>query len=494
MIGENNYLNDGITICKSLIIGDLKNCEIINIEKGFCEKCKEGFYLNSGDKQCISTKNCSESIFEMCSKCQSGFYLNKKENKCKEQFGMLENCKISIDDINCDTCDEDYYFDENKKCIAVNFCKKEIKYFRCEECIEGYYLTEYGVACTPEINCEKGDKNLGICTSCKINYYLDLKDGKCKSNKENNNFKFCRISNIEGECIQCIDEYILSEDNKCSKTKNCAEVNNGICINCIDNYHLGLDKKCSKIKYCIYSNDITCIECEEDYYFDKSLQICKKGEKNLQNCKSGYEEWGCEYCKDNFYQNQTDRLCYSNNNNSSIFYKCAKTDIYGEKCIKCINGYYLGEKDNKCSNIEGCILSENDNKCLECENNYCLDRKLEKCEYNGEIIDESKKFYYRCIKTNKEGNKCEECIEDYVLDNSGLCIDKINCVEEENGNCKKCKNEGFDIFCLNKYFGCVEVYYKDNCLECNNIYDLYNCTKCFDGYKLNDENKCIKDE
>ena len=44
LIGENNYLNNGIKICKSLIIGDLKNCEIINIEKGFCEKCLEGYF------------------------------------------------------------------------------------------------------------------------------------------------------------------------------------------------------------------------------------------------------------------------------------------------------------------------------------------------------------------------------------------------------------------------------------------------------------------
>ena len=126
----------------------------INIEEGFFKKCTEGFYLNSGDKKLISTKNCSESIFEIGTKCQTGFYLNKKENKCKEHFGILEDWKISLDDINCDTCNEDYYFDENKKCIGVNFCKKEIKCFRCEECI-GYYLTEYGLACTTEINCEK---------------------------------------------------------------------------------------------------------------------------------------------------------------------------------------------------------------------------------------------------------------------------------------------------------------------------------------------------
>ena len=425
LIGEDNDFNNGIKICKSLIEGDLKNCAKINIEKGFCEECKEDYYLGSGDKKCTKTKNCSESVFEICTKCEYGYYLYKKENLCKKQFGLLENCKISLNDITCDTCEEDYYFDENKKCIGVNFCKREIKYFRCQECIEGFFLTEYGAACTPEINCEKGDKDFGICILCKNNYYLDLKDGKCKSNQENNKFKFCQKSNIYGECIQCLDGYILSQDNKCSKTENCAEVFDGICSYCLDNYYLGLDQRCSKIQYCIYSNDITCLECQDNYYFDGSLGICKLGEGNLKNCKSGYEEWGCEYCKDNYYQNQTNRLCYSNNNTLSDFYKCSKTDMYGNFCIKCINGYHLGQKDNKCSSIDGCILSENSNICLECDNYYCLDVKLGKCIYNNDISDERNNFYYKCKKTNKEGNKCEECIEGSILDNNGLCIDKI---------------------------------------------------------------------
>ena len=30
---------------------------------------------------------------------------------------------------------------------------------------------------------------MGICLQCEEGYYIDFKDGKCKSNEENNEFK-----------------------------------------------------------------------------------------------------------------------------------------------------------------------------------------------------------------------------------------------------------------------------------------------------------------
>ena len=69
----------------------------------------------------------------------------------------------------------------------------------CIKCMEGYYLTSYGDSCTSEENCFYGDKDLGICISCEEKYYIDFKDGKCKSNKENNDFKYCKIA--DGKCF-----------------------------------------------------------------------------------------------------------------------------------------------------------------------------------------------------------------------------------------------------------------------------------------------------
>ena len=70
--------------------------------------------------------------------------------------------------------------------------------------------------------------------------------------------------------------------------------------------------------------------------------------------------------------------------------------VIGEKCLRCEEGYYIGEKDSKCSKIEGCALSENENLCLECKDNFCLNAKMGKCIYNNDIYDEEEKFYFRC--------------------------------------------------------------------------------------------------
>ena len=493
LIGEEkeNYNKEKeIKICKSLYFSNLKNCEEINLSTGLCEKCKEGFYLNEGDKQCITTENCYESIFEVCIKCNKNYYLDKKESKCKLQANNFDHCQESIDGKTCDICDEGFYFDENKICLDVNYCSEGKNGFICEKCLPDFYLSNYQnfYFCTKTDNCYYGDKDLGICNICLDGYYIDYKDGKCKSNKEDNEFKNCKIA--DEICVECLENYYLGQDNKCSNTKYCSESNNGTCNQCIDNYYLGLDNLCSKYEHCIYSNGYYCTECEDNYYYDFSEQKCQKDEGIFKNCKTGYSVSNCQDCKTGFYYNQTDHLCYSNKQ-IDYFYKCKRVSWYNE-CSYCEDGYYLGGKDNKCSKIEGCDLSENEDKCLECDTfYYCLDVKEGKCFDSDKIINEDKKFYFRCNKTNKEGDACEECNYGLVLKN-GLCVDDINCMEKnEDSTCKKCGGERGD-FCLNNIFGCVQILGYSYCLECNDIFDFYNCTKCFEGYSLKYNGDCIQ--
>ena len=221
-------------------------------------------------------------------------------------------------------------------------------------------------------------------------------------------------------------------------------------------------------------------------------KVCKKAEGIFNNCKYGNETTSCERCKDDFYLNKTDNLCYSNKE-KGIFYKCAVTDPNAEYCYICSKNYNIGDIDHKCSNVIGCDLSENEDKCLQCGLYYCLDVKTGKCEYNDRIISEEKKYYYRCNKTNKEGNACEECIDNFILKN-GLCIDNEHCVEkDEDENCQRCLNDDENSFCLNSYFGCVDLFF-DYCLECNDNLDLEKCTKCFDGYIINEYDQCDEND
>ena len=488
LIGRDNNFGEGIRLCKYIFSEDLKNCKTVNLLNGLCDECKEGFYLNQKDKKCSLTENCDESTFGVCIKCKNGYYLDKRDNNCKEQKDNFFLCQETINGESCDICEEDTYFDENGVCIYNNYCLKEV-YNKCQKCISGYYLSEEDFSCTSDPNCKYGNRNTGICSICKDNYYIDFKDGKCKSNQEEDDFKYCKSA--DEVCYECISSlYILGKDNRCSTSYFCAESYNGTCIECIDNYHLGLDNKCTNIKHCIYSDSYNqCLECELDYYFDKANSICVIGEGNFTNCKIGNSGQYCYGCKDDFYLNQTDHLCYSNKEEGP-FYKCSFADLYKNHCIICTKGYYIGNLDKKCSKIDGCDISENENRCSQCQKFYCLDIKTGKCHDNYIIYDEKEKFYYQCNRTNEEGNACEVCIDGYKVNENGLCVDDTLCEEkDDNGNCRKCKNNEGN-FCLNNNFGCVETYIK-NCLECNDLID-WDCTKCNEGFELNKKGECVE--
>ena len=480
--------------CKSLNSEDFKNCKKIDTDTGKCKQCIDNYNLNEGDKRCLEIFDCYESSFGICTKCNTSYYLNKLENKCRYQIGNFYNCKISLDGKICHECDDDYYLIDGY-CVGIKYCLKEAIYNKCRKCFEGYYISNYDGSCTKESKCEVGDKKLGICTECEDGYYLDFADGKCKPNQENNEFKFCLQADIY--CKKCLWGYYLSKDNRCTFTNNCEEVENGICIKCIEDFYLGLDKKCCNVEHCISSNSNFCFECEDNYYYDRYYSKCiyiNEDNYKFQNCKSGRGFEHCEICKDDYYLNNTDYLCYDNTDIKNKFYKCAILDDKNEYCVECVNNYYLGEIDNKCTSNYGCDLSddENEGRCLECNEYYCLDIKTGKCEYNDEINDENKKIYYRCNRTNEEGTECEQCLEGYDLTN-GFCKNNKQCIEEKDGICQKCHNSYSYHFCLNNDFGCVQIFY-DNCLECNDALDFNRCTKCYDRYVLNKFDKCVLKE
>ena len=484
LIGKNE---NGIKICKSLNSEDLKNCEIIDTEFGMCLECKIGYYLNDDDKKCTLTENCFESTLGVCQKCIYGFYLDKKQLKCIKQEGAFEHCRESLDGKTCDSCDDDFFFDEEGFCSGTNYCAERGEYYKCTKCLDGYYLSKYGDCCTKEKNCYYGNRDLGICTQCIDNYYMDYKDGRCKSNLENNDLKYCKSA--YGECIECDYGYYLGRDNKCSFTKYCSESYLGKCEECEDNYYLGLDNRCIDVEHCIYSNKYgECLECYENYYFNKINKECLYGERKFENCIIGNNET-CEKCKDDFYLDKKDNICKSNKEKGP-FYKCAFSDSNGEICRQCIDNYYLGFSDDICTLIEGCDRSENENKCLECDYDYVLNLKDNRCYPNDVIEDEEYKYYFNCNRTNSEGNKCEICMEGFVLNENGLCIDEEHCLNKVDGVYKRCNNEN-GYFCLNNIFGCVEIIY-EGCLECNQLLDFFNCTKCENGYELNEHDYCNK--
>ncbi len=483
--------------CKYLYSDDFKNCEVINQETGFCDKCKENFYLNGIDKKCIDTQGCSESFLGVCQVCNLNYYLNKPDDTCKPTIGTFKGCKLSVDGKTCDECSEGYFMNKaGDKCVTTKFCQETDESGYCSKCIEGYYLTGHGNICTKEKNCYQGNGYFGKCLSCRENNYLDLKEGICKSNQEENDFKNCE--NSYEVCIKCKYNTFLSEDNKCTSTDNCVEVENGNCTKCKENFYLGLDHKCSSVEHCIYSNTYTsysCIECEKNYYYNKDTMKCEKETEKYLNCKStDYDGKYCDECRNNYYLSQVDHLCYSNTEKDE-FYKCKRIDRNGTYCISCESDYHLGYKDDICSKVEGCAISENENKCIECEEFYCLDLKKGICFDNTQPPEEEdKRIYFGCNKTNENGTGCAECIdENYVLKN-GLCFNLGGCVQNEKGECIGCKEWeetrfGIYGYCINKNYGCVEGY-TPFCQTCNNDLDFTICDQCMEGYALDEFESC----
>jgi hypothetical protein len=487
LIGEEK----GFKICKSLYTSDLKNCHSIDKTTGFCEICEEGYYLNKGDKKCIKTENCYESSYGICSICNSGYYLDKKEDKCFLQENQFIHCKETLNGITCDECENNYYFDSKGNCISANFCDKS-ENNKCITCKSNYYLTGNGETCSLDKNCFSADKETGICKWCNLNYYLKYSEKKCILNDENSEYINCKIVDEEREeCLECVSGYSLGEDKKCSLTKNCKEIKKGICKKCSDGYYLGLDNKCTNYEHCIYSNfHYECNECEDGYVWNVFNHTCEEWGIKLKGCKI-LDIGGdiCSSCKNNYYLNETDNLCY-NNMEQNKYYKC--TRVSGNNCMKCLSNYYLGKEDYKCSRIFNCQKSNNENICEKCNENYCLDLNKMSCEYNREISDENDKKYFRCVRTNEESSKCEECQKGLILTEDGICINEEDCLEKEGDVCVYCesKNNPFKSYCLNKIYGCVET--KDeNCYRCDDIYDFNICTECYDEFEKSDEGKCI---
>ena len=481
---------NNLNICKSILSQDFKNCKKIDNENGVCETCEDNYYLSEDDKKCTKIENCGETIFGNCISCKKGFYLDKNEEKCFNKTNTkFSFCKETLFG-QCDKCDDGLYFDENGNCTSSNFCSESFD-GKCKKCISGYFLSSNNF-CSDTKNCSYADKDTGICLICQNKYYLDIKDYKCKSNLEDNIYKYC--AKVENEiCTRCEDIFHPTKNDYCSNTRNCNESINGKCISCLDNFYLGLDNYCTKVEHCIYSSYYVCSECEDGYYYSTQNKICKEYDEIFEGCKySNKLDEFCQECKDNFYFNYKDSLCHDNTQNNQ-FYKCSYSDEEGNICDICKDGYYLGSEDKKCSKIKNCKLSENENKCLECDEDYCLDVSKQICidNYN---LDITKKQYFTCIRTNDEGTSCEKCQEGYEVNEEGYCVDVEQCEEKVDGICVRCKDKVDENgkvykYCANNVFGCVNTYYY-NCLNCNNLEQIHRCTECNEGYKINIFGSC----
>ena len=458
IIGEYNYTCIECEKSKGLILGYDKYKK-----KQACicqEKYYKKYYYNSYDFECqfnetYNNDSCSINFFGgKCEKCIL------KENYVRECILFKEPYFLN----NESTIDFCYnYLDNCLKCGYNN-----INQLKCEKCKKDYFPNKNGICQRCYINKKIGpscflcadDENIIKtiqCQKCANNYFL-TKENTCVFCKSENiggpNCLECGYINYDGQeiigCINCDDNYKLSEDGKC--------------------YYYEFDFHCDKFGIYIDKDNnkqFGCLECFIDYCLDENNQCVKINIKGCSKSKIINRKETCYLCKEG--------------------YNLVKG--YCEKIIP----------DLKEQKIEGCLLYNykyNYYYCVKCDKNYYKVNGYCFLIPNYPILKECKTYNYYHGKIY-----CALCIGDNYYDKYSYG-DMVICGNNYFGNCSSITNIGdkrnpkyscgkckfTNMTDENGILKCIEFEYNKHCLEgkinTNYYNNIYTCTKCEEKYIL----------
>lgn len=343
-----------------------ENCLEADPKNGICIKCLNNYYLDINNRQCVSYskdenyKYCAKSN-DKCLKCIEGYYL-AENNFCSAS----KNCTIAKNG-KCNSCQEGFILNQNSYCVEDNHCISVDDNYECNECEDNYYYDKLNKGCKlveSDIfkNCKFSDNSGTKCDSCKSDFYINISDNLCYSNKEHGQFYKCIVSSETG--------------------KNCSKCEKG--------FYLGYgDFQCSNVEGCFKSNEKNeCQECELDYCFNKKTSQC---------------EW-------NYLIEEESK---------KLFYKCKMTNDDATACVSCEERFEVGN-NGFCVDIVDCenFIDGKCDKCLNLDeegNSHCLN-KLYGCveTYNANCT--------RCDDDLEILTHCTECQEGYKLDDTFSCI------------------------------------------------------------------------
>ena len=510
-----------------------------------CATC----YLTS--EHCDSCHYVSKNSYDtICDICEEGFYLDSN-NKCKKCHFPIQisngNCRVCSDNLNdfqsgiC-WCDEYYTKKGISTCVKCPehcpYCEynEQTKESECLMCDEGYTINSFKT-CTYCGNgckyCSLSNDSLPICSFCYSN--LLLNNGQCFTCPEN-----CNFCDDKGICTQCNKNYTLLNNGKCGKCPdNCSlcstnENNEITCLRCYDHFALKSGKECvycptiteddmEGCERCGYNKKTQKFECYEcaikerndsykfynPYVFITNTFQCfnnmNRNKPQLYGCLEAYKngtEYVCNKCieyRSKYYNNNTfikvinQNICI-NQTDFKLSY-CEEAENIGTEqnpiysCIRCIPDYFTLVKQNnkKTCMLRGgkfsfCLEGEIDDKnnyiCNKCVNNSYLNNS-QLCQCNSDSFGKFSSYCFKC-DDDKEGNPG--------------CIREKGCNynhENEQLNCKQCKNDYFNYTKGQCYSCLIEI---DHCEKChyNTSIEKLICDKCKDGYNYNFiENKCL---
>ena len=88
----------------------------------------------------MSETNCQSGSSTGCEKCKDGYFLNSNM-ECQKCHDTCKTC-FGAADTQCFICKDNYYLDSNGKCVSKEQTCSFADQYGCLECSNGYFLNK----------------------------------------------------------------------------------------------------------------------------------------------------------------------------------------------------------------------------------------------------------------------------------------------------------------------------------------------------------------
>ena len=431
--------------------------------------CTINISIYSCYSSCLTCSGLGTSSNQLCVDCQTGYYLSG--TNCLSCDTECLSCSGSSS--NCQSCSGSYLLD-GSSCVS--------------SCTSPKFA--YGGECITTCPSPLYKQDLSCVSSCSSNYYLYSTNKECYQTCPSGTFKedsYCVTTcktgyfGYDGECINKCPGSLLKENDSC--VSSCQETGNfgynGECISQCPSGMYKQDNTCvSKCKDQLSPNDLTrecdnckktgdykkpnedaCISDRKGYYvIESEYNYLAKCDSNCTECDHGKinnTNFGCTACaNENLYK----EMCYPDCEGEAVF-------MEGTCDKECLNGLVPYTKINGktgCRNCKALLQSSYMGKCV---SNQSLPS-------NVYLNNSDTNYYMNCYYT------CDGC---------------YGYGDEEDSNCKSCKNGMYHDYKNSN--NCVEscktyLYAIESTKECGNCKDDSNKVKlkgeidCIDSSQL----------
>lgn len=332
-----------------------------------CTSCS--YQYNLANKKCV-VPNCETMSGTTCKTCKEGYYLTSGDMQCLLCTAPCATCSGS--GTSCTGCKPGYEHNISEKTCVIPQCRTMLG-TRCTLCNRGYYLPLDGSTCLKCTTlCDTCLGTQDICLSCNSSYtfssYACIVQNCAKMNGT--------------ACQECIQGYYLSGPLTCLLCQSpCATCSSSAtqCTSCSPGYAL-VGGICA-IPNCKTMSGLTCVECQDGYYSLGNGMFCFKCMEGCATCERSPNM--CTSCSPGYQMVGNSNQCYMSNCSQCINGKCSSNSMTQEITCQCPNGFILiggtciHDICGTCTNGM-CKLASNFTKYCDCGK----DKKL----FNGNCI------------------------------------------------------------------------------------------------------------